>query len=118
MFASTTTTEHLLRPSGLPTNRQPTHPGLVIVKDFLEPMGVTQVKAAKDLGIKLARLNEIINGKRRITEETALLLDRYLGCPAATWLNLQHAYDLATAIKALPPKRLQSIHPLNKLQTA
>ena len=91
MFASTTTTEQLLRSSGLPTNRQPTHPGQIIVKDFLEPMGVTQVKAAKELGIKLARLNEIINGKRRITEETALLLGRYLGCPAATWLNLQHA---------------------------
>jgi addiction module HigA family antidote len=118
MFASTTTTEHLLRSSGLPTHRQPTHPGQVLRKYFLKPSGVTQVKAAKDLSIKRARLSEIINGKRRITEETALLLERYLGCLAATWLNLQHAYDLAAAIKALPPKRLQSIHPLNKLQTA
>lgn len=118
MSASATTTEGLLASAGLPIHRAPTHPGQVLLHDFIEPRGLTQVKVAQDLGIKLARLNEIINGKRRVTEETALLLERYLGCPAATWLNLQHAYDLAVAIKDLPPNRLQSIHPLAKLQSA
>jgi addiction module HigA family antidote len=107
----------MLAAAGLPTNREPTHPGQVLLKEYLEPLGITQVRAAEELGIRLARLNEIINGKRRVTEETALLLERYLGCPAATWLNLQHAYDLAAAIRELPPKRLDSITPANHLQT-
>jgi addiction module HigA family antidote len=118
MSASVTTTEELLKSAGLPTHRPPTHPGQVLLHDFMEPRGLTQVKVAQDLGIKLARLNEIINGKRRVTEESALLLERYLGCPAATWLNMQHSYDLAVAIKGLPPKRLQSIQPLPTLLSA
>jgi len=118
MSASATTTEALLSAAGLPTHRVPTHPGQVLFLDYLEPRGITQVKVAHDLGIKLARLNEIIKGKRRVTEETALLFARYLGCPAGTWLNLQHAYDLALAIRQLPPKRLESIHPLSLAQAS
>lgn len=118
MSASAITTETMLSAAGLPTARQPTHPGEILHKDFLEPLGITQVRAAAALGIRLARLNEIIKGKRRVTEETALLLERFLGCPAATWLSLQHSYDLAIAIRELPPKRLDSITPANLLQTA
>ncbi len=70
----------------------------------MEPRGLTQVKVAQEQGIKLARLNEIINGKRRVTEETALLLGRYMGCPAATWLKVHRGCRLTNRLhgKALP----------------
>lgn len=105
------TTEALLSSAGLPTNRLPTHPGQVLSLEYLKPRGLSQVKVAKAVGIRRPYLNQIIHGKRRMTAEYALVLGRYFGCPASTWLNLQHAYDLAVAIRQLPPKRLASIQP-------
>ena len=112
MSPSASSTRDLLKAAGLPAHRAPTHPGHVLLHEFIEPRGLARGTVAHDLGIQVARLNAIINGKRRVTEEMALLLGRYLSCPAATWLTLQHACDLAVAIQALPPQRLQSIHPL------
>jgi addiction module HigA family antidote len=102
----------------LPTRRLPTHPGVIIREEYLRPLGISCAQAARSLGVSNSTLGRLLNGRGSLTSTMALLLDRYLGCPAATWLNLQHAYDLAVAIRELPPMRLQSIHPLAKIQTA
>ncbi|WP_119344175.1 HigA family addiction module antitoxin [Facilibium subflavum] len=78
----------------LPTKRQPTHAGEILLKDFLAPMGITQSKFAKHLGWTYARVNEIVNGKRGITADTALAFAEAFNMEAEFWLNLQLAYDL------------------------
>jgi len=78
----------------LPKKRPPTHPGEMLLKEFLEPMGITQVKLAAHLRWPFARLNEIINGKRGVTAESALALGEALGTGAEFWMNLQQNWDL------------------------
>jgi addiction module HigA family antidote len=81
----------------LPTNRIPTHPGRMLLTEFLIPMGVPQVLFAKHLGIPIQRVNEIVNGKRGVTPETALLFAKALRTSPEFWINLQGSYDLAIA---------------------
>jgi addiction module HigA family antidote len=89
----------------------PVHPGEHLIHDFLEPLGITQTKVAADLGIPLARVNEIIKGKRAITAETALLLGRYFPKVGAQfWLNLQARYDMEVAVQRMT-ERLAKIKP-------
>ena len=76
------------------TRRRPKHPGEVLYHDFLEPMGMSQTELARRLGISFPRVNEIINGKRAVTPDTALRLARLLGTTAELWLSLQQAVDL------------------------
>jgi antitoxin HigA-1 len=83
----------------LPRHRVSTHPGQVLSKEFLEPMGLTQVKLAKALSIPQNRINELIRGKRGMTPETALLLAEYFNNSAEFWMNLQTAHDL-TRVRA------------------
>jgi addiction module HigA family antidote len=83
----------------LPLQRVTTHPGKVLLKEFLEPLGLTQVKLAKAISIPQNRVNELIRGKRGITPETALLLAEYFQNSAEFWMNLQTAYDL-TRVRA------------------
>lgn len=78
----------------LPLHRVSTHPGQVLLKEFLEPLGLTQVKLAKAINIPQNRVNELVRGKRGITPETALLLAEYFKNSAEFWMNLQTAYDL------------------------
>ncbi|MGD0094827.1 MAG: HigA family addiction module antitoxin [Planctomycetota bacterium] len=80
----------------LPKNRVPTHPGEILLEEFLKPLGISQLAFAKHLGIPLQRLNEVILGKRAVSPETAWLLGMALGTGPEIWLNLQNAYDLAT----------------------
>jgi addiction module HigA family antidote len=68
----------------------------MLLKEFLEPMRISQVKFARHLGIPLQRLNELIRGRRGITPETAWLLSMALGTGPEIWIDLQSAYDLAT----------------------
>jgi len=75
------------------------HPGQVLLKEFLEPLGLTQVKLAKAISIPQNRVNELVRGKRGITPETALLLGEYFKNSAEFWMNLQTAYDL-TRVRA------------------
>jgi addiction module HigA family antidote len=82
-----------------PTNRTPTHPGEVVLQEFLSPLGVTQVDLAHHLGVSVQRINELIKGKRGITPDTAWLLARALRTTPEFWMNLQTAYDLAIARK-------------------
>jgi addiction module HigA family antidote len=81
----------------IPTNRAPTHPGEVLLKEFLGPLDLTQVDAAAKLGISTNRLNEIIRGKRGVTADTALRLSKLLKTTPQFWLNLQNAWDLYEA---------------------
>ncbi len=83
------------------TTRAPVHPGEILLKDFLEPMGVSQYRIAKAINVPARRINEIVHGKRSITADTALRLARYFGMEAAFWMNLQSHYDLALAADQL-----------------
>jgi len=78
----------------LPKNRPPTHPGEMLLKDFLEPSGITQLELARHLGWTYARLNEIIHGRRGISADSALALGDALGTGPEFWLNLQRDWNL------------------------
>ena len=72
----------------------PVHPGTVLLEEFLEPMGISQYRLAKDLGIDQRRISLIVQGKRAITAETDLLLSHYFGISAGIWLGLQKKFEL------------------------
>jgi addiction module HigA family antidote len=78
----------------LPKNRPPTHPGEMLLKEFLEPSGITQLELARHMGWTYARLNEIINRRRGITADSALALGDALGTGPEFWLNLQRDWNL------------------------
>lgn len=80
----------------LPTNRATAHPG-VLLREVLDEIGISQVAFARHLGISLQRLNEIVNGRRGVTGETALLLGQALGQSPEYWMNLQMAYEITRA---------------------
>ena len=85
----------------IPKHRAPTHPGEMLLKEFLEPMGISQVKLAEELGIPVQRVNTIIRGKRGVSAQTAILLARYFKMSPEFWMNLQTAYDLYRARREL-----------------
>lgn len=72
----------------------PVHPGEILIEEFLKPLGISQYKLAKDISVPPRRINEIVQGKRSITADTALRLARYFGLSERFWLNLQSRYDL------------------------
>jgi addiction module HigA family antidote len=84
-----------------PKNRPPTSPGEILAKEFLEPLGLTQVALAARMGVPIQRVNTLINGKRGVTAETALLLAEALGTTPEFWMNLQMSLDLWNARRAL-----------------
>ena len=75
----------------------PIHPGEILNEEFLKPMGISQNKLGKDLGVSPRRINEIVHGKRSVTADTALRLSVYFGNSASFWLGLQMDYDLDIA---------------------
>jgi addiction module HigA family antidote len=81
----------------IPRHRQPTHPGEILNSEFLEPMGLSQVELAKRMGVPVQRVNTLINGKRDMTAETAILLGRVLKTTPEFWMNLQDTLDLYEA---------------------
>jgi antitoxin HigA-1 len=84
----------------LPTNRAPSHTGEMLLKEFLEPHGVSQVEAAKRMNIPFQRLNAIIKGRRGVSADTALLFEALRRWDAEIWLTLQARWDLWHAMKA------------------
>src|SRR3954462_14860480 len=78
----------------VPTHRAPTHPGEMLMEEFLKPMGLTQQALANAIHVPYQRINEITNGKRGITPATALRLAKYFGTSVDFWLNIQLRYDL------------------------
>ena len=85
----------------IPKNRAPSHPGEILKEEFLEPMDLKQRALSEKMNVSEQRINELVNGKRGITPETAILLSRVLGTSAEFWMNLQTAFDLAKAHKKL-----------------
>ena len=73
---------------------EPIHPGEILREEFLDPMGISQYRLAKDINVDPRRINAIIHGKRAITADTALRLARYFDTSERFWLNLQAQYDL------------------------
>ncbi|MGD0660970.1 MAG: HigA family addiction module antitoxin [Syntrophorhabdales bacterium] len=73
---------------------EPVHPGEILAEEFLKPLKVSQYRLAKDINVPARRINEIVQGKRSITADTALRLSRYFGLSERFWLNLQSRYDL------------------------
>ena len=102
----------------LPTNREPTHPGEMLLEEFLKPLGLTQTAAAERMGISFVRLNEIVNGRRGITPDTALRLARLLGTTPDFWLNGQLAWDLWHALHAPEAAEIKKIRPVRQAQPA
>jgi addiction module HigA family antidote len=72
----------------------PIHPGEILMEEFLEPLGISQYRLAKDISVPPRRINEIVHGKRSITADTGLRLARFFGTTERFWLNLQVRYDL------------------------
>ena len=80
--------------------RPPTHPGEILLEEFLVPLGFSQAEAARRMGVSTNRLNELVRGKRGVTAETALRLSQLLGTSPEFWLNLQMMFDLWHALQA------------------
>ena len=95
-------------------NRQPIHPGEILLEEFLEPMEITQYRLAKDLSVPPRRINEIVLEKRGISADTSLRLGRYFGTTAQLWINLQARYDLEVARDAIADKLEAEIKPLKR----
>jgi antitoxin HigA-1 len=90
------------------------HPGIILREEFFEPLGVTQLAAAKATGIPQSRLSEILAGRRSITADTAARLGCYFQVDPRSWLNLQAAYDLRE-VERSSAKALARIHPIEKV---
>ena len=90
----------------------PTHPGEVLLEEFLAEFGLTQYRVAKDIGVPPRRINEIAQGKRAITADTALRLSRYFGTSERFWLNLQTHYDLEMQKDRLGARLENEVHVL------
>ncbi len=75
----------------------PIHPGEILLEEFLKPMEISQNKLGRELGVSPRRVNEIVNGKRSVTADTALRLSIFFGNSASFWLGLQMDYDLDVA---------------------
>ena len=88
----------------------PIHPGEILQEDFLAPLGLSEYRVAKDIGVPPRRINEIVKGKRAVTVDTALRLERYFGWPAEVWLNLQAHHDQQVTKESMKAA-LSAIHP-------
>ncbi|HUN24396.1 MAG TPA: HigA family addiction module antitoxin [Anaerolineales bacterium] len=94
----------------VPTNRLPTHPGEMLLEEFLDPMGISQRDLADNIHVPYQRINEIVNGRRGITPSTALRLAKFFDMSPDFWMNLQLRWDLYFAQQD-EMKVLDSIHP-------
>ena len=89
----------------------PIHPGEILLEEFLKPMGISQYRVSKDIGVPARRINEIVHGKRSITAGTALRLARYFGTSDRFWMNLQSRYDLEVEKDKLGRRLEKEVHP-------
>jgi len=103
-----------IRKRRLPGRRPPTHPGEMLLEEFLKPLGISQSAFAIRLGISFQRLNAIIRGKRSVTADTALRLARVLGMWADFWLGLQQDWDLWHAMHSKEAAQIEQLEPLRR----
>ena len=99
----------------IPTNGPPTHPGEMLLEEFLKPLGMSQAALAEKIGVSYPRINELVRGKRGVTPDTALRLERLFGMEAQFWLNLQLAWDLYHMIHSAAAKKIRKIKRLPAL---
>ncbi len=92
----------------IPTHREPTHPGEMLLEEFLIPMGITQRELANEIHVPYQRINEIINKRRGVTPSTALRLAKFFGVSEDFWMNLQLRWDIYKA-KLNEAKELKTI---------
>ncbi len=90
------------------------HPGEILREDFLDPMGLSAYRVAKDIGVPLNRLTAILNGQRAIIADTALRLERYFGLSPGYWLRGQMLYELELAQRELGPRIAREVSPREK----
>lgn len=90
----------------LPKHRVPTHPGEILLHEFLEPLGITQVQLAAHIGVSVQRVNELVRGKRGVSSETAWLLAGAFGTTPEFWVQLQSQHDLAKSRPVRAIRRL------------
>ncbi len=88
----------------------PIHPGEILMEEFLQPMGITQYRLAKDISVPPRRINEIVHGKRSITADTALRLGRFFSMSPQFWLNLQTRFDLEVTEDFLVGRLDEEVH--------
>jgi len=86
------------------------HPGVILLEEFLIPMKISQYKLSKDISVPARRINEIVHGMRSITPDTALRLSRYFGMSERFWLNLQTNYDLEIEKDHLQDRLDKEVH--------
>jgi addiction module HigA family antidote len=91
------------------------HPGEVLLEEFLEPLGISQNRLAREIGVPPRRINEIVLGKRSVTPDTALRLSRYFGTSSRFWLGLQLDYDLEETERAKSDQIAREVQPLEQL---
>lgn len=87
----------------------PIHPGEILLEEFLEPMGISQYRLAKDINVPARRINEIVHCTRSITVDTALRLGRYFNMSPQFWINLQTHYDLEVGLDNLGDRLVQEV---------
>jgi len=90
---------------------EPIHPGEILLEDFLKPLEISQYALAKAISVPARRINEIVQGKRGITADTALRLGRYFGVSPQSWMNLQSHYDLELAEMNIGKRLDEEVHP-------
>lgn len=96
----------------LPAHRAPTHPGEVLLEEFLVPLGLTQRELAARIQVSYPRVNELVHGKRGVTPDTALRLARLLGTTPEFWLTLQLVHDLWQAMHTEAARDIERIRPV------
>ena len=96
----------------LPTHQPPTHPGEMLLEEFLLPLGISQSAFAVQLGVSFPRLNKVINAKRSVTPDTALRLAQVTGMSADFWLGLQQDWDLWHAMRSKEATQIARLKPL------
>lgn len=102
----------------IPKHGPPTHPGEMLMEEFLKPLKMTQVELAEKLGVSYPRINELVHGKRGVTPDTALRLERLFGMEAQFWLNLQLAWELYQVVHSPAVKEIRKIKRLPDLDSA
>jgi len=94
----------------IPTHREPTHPGEMLLEEFLRPMGLTQQELASAIHVPYQRVNELVNKRRGVTPATALRLAKFFGTSASFWMNLQLRWELYHA-QHTERQELETIQP-------
>jgi antitoxin HigA-1 len=98
----------------MPKTLDPIPPGEILWKEFMEPLGISQNKLARDIDVPVTRIGDIVHGRRGITADSALRLGLYFGTTPEFWGNLQMRYELKVSRRRLLPQILKSVRPLGK----